>query len=151
MAIVYAIFGCLIFALDRLTKQWALAHAVWPLLDGGDTPWLTFDLVYNRGIAWSVLHSSDDTQFSVVSLVIVMITIFVGIHALSWFYARRCIAGHILIIAGSLSNIADRYWYGGVIDFIHLHYGQWSWPIFNVADLAIVAGAIIIMLMSMRE
>jgi len=148
---LYGILGSLVFALDRLTKRWAVAHASsWPLYNDQDSL-VSFDLVYNRGISWSMFHSSDDYQFAVVSGIIAFITLLVVIHAISWFRARRCIAGHVLVVAGSLSNIIDRYWYGGVIDFVHLHYGQWSWPIFNSADIGIVVGVVIIILISMRE
>jgi signal peptidase II len=46
----------------------------------------------------------------------------------------------IMVLAGAISNVIDRAFYQGVIDFVHLHIGDWSWPIFNVADVAIVCG-----------
>jgi signal peptidase II len=45
-----------------------------------------------------------------------------------------------LIIGGALGNGVDRAVYGAVVDFVHLHYGSFSWYIFNVADAAIVVG-----------
>ena len=50
------------------------------------------------------------------------------------------ILAELAVLAGAISNIIDRYLYGGVVDFIHAHLGGWSWPIFNVADMAIVLG-----------
>ena len=49
----------------------------------------------------------------------------------------------VAVIAGASSNIIDRFWYGGVVDFILLEYEQWSWPLFNVADIVIVGGIIV--------
>ena len=45
-----------------------------------------------------------------------------------------------LIIGGALGNALDRVLLGGVADFFHFHVGDWSWYVFNVADVAIVAG-----------
>lgn len=47
-----------------------------------------------------------------------------------------------LIIGGALGNAIDRVVLGGVADFFHLHVGAWSWYVFNVADVAIVAGVV---------
>ena len=41
---------------------------------------------------------------------------------------------------GALGNLVDRILFGGVVDFLHLHYGSFSWYVFNLADCAIVAG-----------
>lgn len=59
---------------------------------------------------------------------------------ISYALSKNKLVGLIAIIAGSLSNIVDRFIYGGVIDFIELSYNQWIWPVFNVADVAIVCG-----------
>ncbi len=47
-----------------------------------------------------------------------------------------------LIIGGALGNVIDRIAYGAVADFVHLHWGEWSWYVFNVADAAIVVGVV---------
>ena len=52
--------------------------------------------------------------------------------------------GQALILAGAVSNYYDRIMYGGVIDFIVLALGNWSWPAFNIADAAIVCGVCLI-------
>jgi signal peptidase II len=49
-----------------------------------------------------------------------------------------------LIIGGALGNALDRLLHGAVADFVHLHWGTFSWYIFNVADIAIVAGVILL-------
>ena len=51
-----------------------------------------------------------------------------------------------LILGGALGNVIDRLRIGAVVDFLDLHYGGYHWPAFNVADMAISAGAIIILL-----
>jgi len=52
------------------------------------------------------------------------------------------INGYAAVVAGALSNVFDRFWYTGVIDFIDIHYGGWHYPTFNIADVAIVCGII---------
>ncbi len=51
-----------------------------------------------------------------------------------------------LIIGGALGNIADRIRWGAVTDFLDLHVGQYHWPAFNFADVAIVGGAVLFLL-----
>ncbi|GMA78915.1 hypothetical protein GCM10025880_53320 [Methylorubrum aminovorans] len=55
-----------------------------------------------------------------------------------------------LIVGGALGNAIDRAAYGAVFDFVHLHAGTWSWYVFNVADAAIVAGVVGLILDSLR-
>jgi signal peptidase II len=52
--------------------------------------------------------------------------------------------GLALILGGAAGNIIDRVQQGSVIDFIDLHLGHWHWPAFNVADIAISAGAVLL-------
>jgi len=73
-------------------------------------------------------------------------------------WMRRLPAGNLwmplslsLILGGALGNVIDRILYGHVIDFIDVYYRNWHWPAFNLADSAIVVGAVLIMLLSLRE
>jgi signal peptidase II len=52
----------------------------------------------------------------------------------------------MFIVSGGISNFIDRIWYGSVIDFVQLHYNDWYFPVFNVADVSITIGAIIFLL-----
>jgi signal peptidase II len=47
-------------------------------------------------------------------------------------------------LGGAVGNVIDRLVYGAVVDFIDIYYGQWHWPAFNLADSAIVLGAVLI-------
>jgi signal peptidase II len=127
-----------IFIIDRVTKLAALA---WCLEDAHTVnQFLSFEVVFNRGISWGMLHSPSNVVFVLVSLIIVVIT-----AGLCWYACHRyirggSIIGEVFIIAGSLSNLVDRVIYNGVIDFIILSYGNMSWPVFNIADAVIVLG-----------
>jgi len=144
----YAAFASVAIIIDRLTKSYALAH--WHERYEVNSL-LSFELIMNRGISWSMLSSHDATFFTVVSCIVAAITI-----ALAWYAWQRyehgyTVVGEVLVLAGAISNLLDRYVYGGVIDFIVLSYHTWTWPVFNVADMCIVGGVGIMLLMSLCE
>ena len=56
-----------------------------------------------------------------------------------------------LILGGALGNVLDRLMYGAVVDFIDLHYANWHWPAFNIADSAICIGAALIIWGELRK
>jgi len=51
-----------------------------------------------------------------------------------------------LVLGGALGNVIDRVLWGHVIDFVRVHYEQWYFPAFNVADSAITMGAVLLIL-----
>jgi signal peptidase II len=138
---VYWIVGLSIFSIDRITKQIALTR----LADGvyQYTSFLSGQLVINRGISWGMFHSSSTAIFFIVSLVIALITYYVFRHAVYLAQRGFFVIGHVCVVAGSLSNLIDRIFYHGVIDFILISYHHFSWPVFNIADAAIVCGVMI--------
>ena len=134
----YLFLGTLIVMIDRISKSAALtwcaqsAHTI--------TSFLSCDLFFNRGISWGFLHSDSDYLFVGVSLVQMAITIVISWCAYQRYVRGGAIIGEICIVAGSFSNLIDRAVYSGVIDFIILSYNNISWPVFNIADVAIVCG-----------
>ena len=54
------------------------------------------------------------------------------------------------ILGGALGNLVCRVRYGEVVDFVYLHWGEWYWPAFNVADSAISVGVAVVLLESLR-
>lgn len=140
-----------VLALDQLSKflvERAFAlHQEWAPL-----PFLSLQLAYNTGAAFSLLHDAGGWQrgfLSVVSLAI-MIWLAVWIHRLP--PAERRLAWPLaLILGGAAGNLVDRLWTGAVVDFIVLHYQGWRWPTFNVADAAISAGVVVLIWLSFRR
>lgn len=135
-----ALFG-LIFFTDRATKFFALTnrfsrHKV--------NSFLSFNLMFNRGISWGMFDSQSSLIFLLISSFILLITLVMAAYAYTRFRSGHNIIGEVMVIAGSLSNILDRILYSGVIDFIVVSFGKWSWPVFNVADAFIVIGVCII-------
>lgn len=132
-----------VFGLDRLSKWWIIASGI---VSKKITPWLTFDLQLNRGVSWGFLHSLNEWVFIGVTLCVIAITAALAVYAWCEAQHNRAIYGQVMVLAGSLSNILDRIMYGGVIDFIHMHFKQWSFAVFNIADVAIVLGVFIMMM-----
>jgi len=139
-AIGYGLLSVGIVSIDQLSKWYALDH--WQLREQINQ-FLSFELTFNRGISWGFFHSASSCLFTTVSLIIAAVTIGVAALAVQRLKAGDCILGETLIVAGSISNIIDRVLYGGVVDFISLSYGDWMWPLFNIADVAIVCGVVI--------
>ncbi|MHA6691740.1 signal peptidase II [Devosia sp. A449] len=105
------------------------------------TDFFDYVLVWNTGISYGLL---DGMPAWVLGMVMV-----VAIVALSIWWLRADSAlvriGLALCIGGALSNALDRLIYGAVADFFHLHWGTWSFYIFNLADIAITAGVILLL------
>jgi len=146
--ILYAlVFGAIII-LDRITKLWALTNLKYPRQLA---PFLSLELVFNRGISWGMFNQSGSLAFSGITLAIIVVIVF-----LSWYAYQRLRSGHMIlgecmVIAGALSNTIDRFLYQGVIDFILFSYAHWSFPVFNIADCAIVLGVAYMFLMHHGE
>ncbi len=135
--ISYILASGFIFFLDRITKYYALATC---MRSCEINRFLSFEVVFNRGISWGLLHSPSDTIFLLVTLAIAAVTFFLAFYAYSRWANGLLIVGETLVITGSVSNLIDRALYQGVIDFILFSYNDWSWPVFNIADAAIVIG-----------
>ena len=137
----YVALFMLVLLTDRATKFFALFYN---FKNYKITKFLRFDILFNRGMSWGMLGSDNSIIFFAVSFFIVLITVAIVFYAYKRFKAGHTIVGEVMAIAGSVSNILDRILHGGVIDFIVIHVGQWSWPVFNVADIFIVLGIFIV-------
>ncbi len=141
---VYFFIAIIIFILDRVTKLAALTCMQIPHVIN---KYVTFELTFNRGISWGMFHDSTQIVMIIVSMIITTITVFLCWHAYNVYKKGSLIIGHVCVIAGSISNLIDRGIYGGVIDFILLSYQQYCWPVFNIADIAIVCGVGLLVLL----
>ena len=124
-----------VLILDRLTKRWAAAvlspDGARSLIDG--VVGLRFTL--NRGIAFGALGDAGALLIVLTALLIAAMLVWRvrKPHAAGWFRF-----GAALVIAGGLGNLYDRIVTGEVVDFIELLFVRFA--IFNVADIAVVAG-----------
>jgi lipoprotein signal peptidase len=136
LVLFYSMIAFSILIVDRITKSYALEHVA--------------DIVINRGFSWGIFDNSSIIPFMAVTAITVIATAALLIYTIGKAQNCQCIVGEILIIAGSCSNIIDRFFYGGVIDFIGITIGQWAGPVFNIADCAITAGVLLLFVDSIR-
>ncbi|GAA4530985.1 signal peptidase II [Brachybacterium paraconglomeratum] len=137
-----AVIAAVLAVIDQITKNWAVENL--PLLDPqpflGEVLQLT--LLYNSGAAWGM--GAEITP--VVTCLQIAIVIGVIVFALKAVRSPWYTAALGLIMGGALGNIHDRLlrdpgpFHGAVVDFLELP----NWPVFNVADMAVVGGAILI-------
>jgi signal peptidase II len=112
-----------------LTQPWRLA------------PFVDFVVVWNRGVSYGLFQQEGGLgRWLLVGL---SLAAALGLGLWMRRAGTRLLAIALgLIVGGALGNAVDRAAYGAVFDFVHLHAGAWSWYVFNVADAAIVAGVI---------
>ncbi|MEM7545545.1 MAG: signal peptidase II [Pseudomonadota bacterium] len=117
---------------------------IWP-------PFLRFVMAWNRGVNFGVLASGSD----IMRWALVTVSVAVSVGLVIW--ARRksdrwFMAGAGLVVGGALGNALDRVIYGAVADFLNMSCCGLNNPyVFNVADIAIFAGAMILILLSGDE
>lgn len=130
----------LILVLDQVSK-WLMVHQVMTpprLIEV--TPFFNLRLAWNTGAAFSMFANSPELILGV-SFVMVC---FLG-YWLVKADTRWSMAGLGLMIGGAIGNMADRFSYGAVVDFLDVHAAGYHWPTFNVADSAICIGAGLLM------
>ena len=99
-------------------------------------------LIYtkNYGAAWSIFLN----QRLLLILISIVLLIIIFSYSLKFKINKKNLIAFGLLLGGLLGNLIDRIIYGYVRDFISLQFGNYYYPIFNVADMAIVVGVIII-------
>ncbi|MEZ5817987.1 MAG: signal peptidase II [Hyphomicrobiaceae bacterium] len=130
----------LTFIVDQAHKWWMINVTKLPL---GQRVYVTpfLDLVYvvNKGVSYGLLHGTGPwllTGFAIL------------VSAVLWFWLSQPSSSRVMavslgmIIGGALANAVDRLHLGGVADFFSLHAFGFYWYVFNIADVAIVAGVI---------
>lgn len=105
-------------------------------------PFFKITYVHNYGAAFSFLTDAGGWQrwfFSIIAITISALLI--------WWLKKlpstnkRLGSAYALVLAGALGNLYDRLSYGYVVDFLHVFYKTWNFPVFNIADSAICVGA----------
>lgn len=142
--------AAIIILLDQLTKitvsqllAYGQSHPV--------TSFFNIVLAYNKGAAFSFLATQGGWQrylFTGIAVAAVLLIIYLlkrhsGQRLFCWALA--------LILGGAIGNLIDRVIYGHVIDFLDFYIGKWHWPAFNVADCAIVIGAVLFIVDELRR
>lgn len=145
---MYVFLAVVIIIADRITKLFALTHCMQEVVVNR---FLSFQTACNRGISWSMFHSSSTLQFVVVSTIVALATLVLGWYTYCQYKRGNSILCEVVILAGAVGNLIDRVLYGGVVDFIAIGYGNYTFPLFNIADIAIVGGTAALLFMGTRQ
>lgn len=150
-ALLFVALAGAVIAVDQWTKRLAEEHLLEsgvrsvPIPGTGDLLRLTY--VENRGAAFGLLQ--NQTLFFVLVGVVV-----IGVIAASYRYLPRSgVLMHLALglqLGGAVGNLIDRVRQGYVVDFMDFGYRQNWWPVFNVADSAIVVGVALLALTYLR-
>ena len=133
------------FVLDRASKEYVIKF----FLSYQEPsyylfPFLNLTLVWNSGMAFGLFESESNT-YHIISAVIASVIIILII----WLYKSILFVEKIalsIVIGGALGNLFDRIKYNAVPDFIDMHYRDFHWFVFNVSDIVITIGIILLLL-----
>ena len=132
---------------DQLTKVAALT-----LLSQGTVipvfPGFNLALGFNTGASFGMMGGVMAGKPLLMAALTGALTITFAVMA---FRAQHALerAGFVLVVGGALGNIIDRLRQGAVTDFLDFYWRDWHWPTFNVADIAITLGAVLILAASL--
>ena len=132
-----------IFLLDRISKFYVIFKSETNLSSSLFTSkFLNINLIWNEGIAFGLFSFSEKTYYNILTILIIAVTLVIFWMILKSERLERL--AFMMIFSGSLGNIFDRLFYSAVPDFIDFHIKTFHWFIFNVADIFITIGVIIL-------
>lgn len=146
--VFYYLIAAFIIALDQFTK-WLIVKN----MNIGDSIPVIDNVLYitshrNKGAAWGILQGQMWLFYAITVVVIVGIV----------YYIRKAARGNILLgvslgfmLGGAIGNFIDRVYRKEVVDFIHTYIFNYNFPVFNIADSALVIGVILLMLQMLKE
>lgn len=142
-ALIWLLLSVAVIALDQLTKYWVLTslpeYTAIPVIDG----FWNWYRTYNTGAAFSFLSDAGGWQQYLFATFAIVIT-----AVLSFWLSRtrrgdwKTALPFAMVIGGALGNVIDRLQHGHVVDFVQWYWRDHYWPAFNLADSAIVCGAV---------
>jgi signal peptidase II len=138
----------IVFVLDRTTKLYILNLAeVETEVDVYITPYLNLFLIWNKGIAFGLFSIDANIIYNFITILIG----FIIITILFMMLKSNNVQGYFfaLIAGGALGNFYDRIVYTAVPDFIDLHFYDFHWFVFNVADIFITIGVFCLILVEL--
>ncbi len=146
-ALVWVWLSAIVVALDQFTKWYVVGNfQLYEILAVG--PFLDLTRLHNEGAAFGLLAEAGGWQRWFFLGLAGVITI-----AILWWLRSLPARGHYwlaiglaLILGGAVGNAYDRFADGYVVDYLHFHWGEHFFPAFNVADIGITTGAIMLII-----
>lgn len=135
-----------LIALDQITKFLASSF----LVQQGSVPFIPYllELRYteNHGAAFSMLSGYRWFLVALTAAALLVVAYLLGKHKLQSKAQEVCL---IMVLSGGIGNLIDRIWHGYVVDFFHTVF--MDFPIFNVADIFIVVGVILLIFLVLQQ
>ena len=134
-----------IFIIDRITKIYVIGvNGKNSYEDLYSSKFLNINLIWNEGIAFGFFSFSQNNLYNLLTLIISIIIIVILKMIINSYGIKKY--GLMMIFGGALGNLFDRIFYKAVPDFIDFHIGELHWFVFNMADIFITIGVIIMIL-----
>ena len=134
-----------IFIIDRITKIYVVSvNGKNSYEDLYSSKFLNINLIWNEGIAFGLFSFNQNNLYNLLTLIISIIVIVILKMIINSYGIKKY--GLMMIFGGAIGNLFDRIFYKAVPDFIDFHIGEFHWFVFNVADIFITIGVIIMIL-----
>jgi len=146
-ALIWGWLSVIVVVLDQLTKWFVVANfELYEIRPVG--PFLDLTRLHNEGAAFGILAEAGGWQrwFFLVLAGAIGAAIVVWLRSLPARGQYWLAIGLALILGGAIGNAWDRFFDGYVVDYLHFHWGDAYFPAFNVADIAITTGAIMLII-----
>jgi signal peptidase II len=142
-SITSIILVVIVFILDRVSKT-TIINSQEKNQSTYINDYLNFDLVWNTGISFGLLSQNANLYYHLITLLIFTIIIFLIYLITKADFMEKILFS--LILGGAIGNFYDRLFYFAVPDFIDFHIDNYHWFTFNIADIFISIGIILIII-----
>ena len=150
----FLLFILLFAAADQITKLFVIYYfeidvnrlnstILFPINE-----YLNFHVIWNKGFAFGLFQNDINLVNNIYMILILVVIIILFIYAIQ-INRKAYYFSFSLIIGGAIGNLIDRFLYNAVLDFIDLHYNNFHWYVFNIADITITAGCILTIILEL--
>ena len=146
-ALIWAWLSAIVVALDQFVKWYVVdSFGLYEILPVG--PFLDLTRLHNEGAAFGLLAGAGGWQrwFFLVLAGAIAVAIVFWLRSMPARGQEWLAIGLALILGGAVGNAWDRFIDGYVVDYLHFHWGDAYFPAFNVADIGITTGAIMLII-----
>ena len=150
----FILFIFLFAAADQITKLFVIYYFEIDVDSLNSTilfpinEYLNFYIIWNKGFAFGLFQNDINLVNNIYMILILIVIIILCIYAIQ-INRKAYYFSFSLIIGGAIGNLIDRFSYTAVLDFIDLHYNNFHWYVFNIADITITAGCILTIILEL--
>ena len=139
-----------IFFLDRISKFYVISQSEKNLsYDLFQSKFLNISLIWNEGIAFGLLSFEKSHFYNILTILIIIVVLIIFFMILKSKGLKKY--SLLMIVGGAVGNLYDRIFYKAVPDFIDFHVGNIHWFIFNVSDIFITLGVMLMIILELTN